>query len=748
MRIPHFFLTLALSGTAFAAEKIDPQAAARAIDALVEKGYAAHDVTPNPEASDETFVRRAYLDLIGRIPSSDETRDFLGSMEADKRSKLIDTLLDAPGHVSHEYNFWADVLRLSARVPGQDRTNSDAYSSWLKGAVRENMPYDALVRSLVTAQGMVDENGAVGFYLRDQGMPLDHVATTVQVFLGTQMVCAQCHNHPFDEWTQMDYYKLASFSYGMDTLRQPPALAEAIQVLSQKQAGPRLDKKAFANLDRKEQEKLRREEQARQRKEGDKRKQLARGMNQLASNFRNAAFGERAKDLKLPHDYQYDDAKPNDTVAPATPFGKLVSAEDGKSPVETYANWMTSPENPRFTKVIANRLWKRVLGVGLFEPVDDLTDKTEASNPELLAYLEKLMVDLGYDTKAYYRILCNTRTYQREASAYDPSSGEAFHYPGPRLRRMSAEQVWDSFVTLIRPGIGDVDAEAAKSTFDPASSARLAAWKRFEKLTPEDLMAKQKELAAFNTRALRELEQIEAKVEAAVAKNDAKAGVQAARDVMAFDASSTREYATITMWDYEGMAGGYFRTPFKNQPRALVQRLKTAFPGADFPRPERDQMMAMQKQKQRNKPNYKNEDKLAREARTEKEAEQRMRQYVRASDLGAPAPEGHFLEVFGQSDRTLIENSSTEATVPQALNLMNGRFFQGLNDRYSALSKEIAQAGDANAVMDAIYLAMLSRRPTESERSILRTEIESQGTDAVPGILWAVMNTRQFLYVE
>jgi hypothetical protein len=748
MRIQPYLLALAFSGTVLANENVDPLAAAGAIDALIEKGYAAHGVTPNPEASDEVFVRRIYLDLAGRIPGSDETRAFLGSMDGDKRSKLIDTLLDSPGHVSHEYNFWADVLRVSSRVQGQDRTNSDAYTSWLKGAVRGNMPYDALVRSLVTAKGMVDENGAVGFYLRDQGMPLDHVATTVQVFLGTQMVCAQCHNHPFDEWTQMDYYKLASFSYGMDTLRQPPGLTEAIKVLSEKAAHPKMDKKAYAKLDRAAQEKMRREEQASQRAAGETRKKLARSMNELANNFRNAAFDEREKDLKLPHDYQYDDAKPNDTVAAATPFGKMVTVEEGQSPVEAYAAWMTSPENPRFTKVIANRLWKRVLGVGLFEPVDDLTENTEASNPELLAYLEKLMVDLGYDMKAYYRVLCNTRTYQREASDYDASSGDTFYYPGPRLRRMSAEQVWDSFVTLIRPGIGEVDAEAARSTFDPSSSARLAAWKRFETLTPEQLMKKQGELAAFTTRSKQQIDKIEARIEAVIKSGDAKAAVQAAREVLAFDDSSTREYATITMWDYDGMQGGYFRTPFKNQPRALVQRLKTAFPGTDFPRPEKERMAALQKKAQRGKTNQRNEDKFAREARSQKEAEQRMRQYVRASDIGAPAPEGHFLEVFGQSDRTLIENSSPDATVPQALNLMNGRFFQGLTDRYSALSKEVAAASDPDTAMDAIYLAMLSRKPTESERSILRAEMESQGNEAIPGILWAVMNTRQFLFIE
>ena len=210
-----------LAGFALSAGAVETRTAAAKVDALVEKLYAPNEVKPNPITDDETFVRRAYLDIAGRIPTADEAREFLSSMGPTKRADLIDGLLDSDGYVSHQFNYWADILRITSRMNGQDPANGAAYARWVKDAIRDNMPYDKFVNELVTAQGMIDDNGAVGFYLRDRGMPLDHLATTVQVFLGTQMVCAQCHDHPFDEWTQMNYYELAAFSTPMDVVRNP-----------------------------------------------------------------------------------------------------------------------------------------------------------------------------------------------------------------------------------------------------------------------------------------------------------------------------------------------------------------------------------------------------------------------------------------------------------------------------------------------------------------------------------------------
>jgi len=180
------------------------------IDALIEEGYKTHKITPNGPTTDEAFVRRIYLDIIGRIPSMEEAKAFLDSAEAGKRAKLIDQLLDSEGYVSNWYNWWADILRMETGLRGDA---GQAYAAWVKDSLRNNKPYDQFVRDLITADGYVWDNGAVGYYLRDAGMPLDNMSNTTQIFLGTRLACAQCHNHPFDKWTQKDYYEMAAFTF-------------------------------------------------------------------------------------------------------------------------------------------------------------------------------------------------------------------------------------------------------------------------------------------------------------------------------------------------------------------------------------------------------------------------------------------------------------------------------------------------------------------------------------------------------
>ena len=195
----------------------------------------------------------------------------------------------------------------------------------------------------------------------------------------------------------------------------------------------------------------------------NKTRQLQRAFQGLTDNFRNSIVRETRTPLKLPDDYQYEDAKPNDIVLPSTPFGKNVKVTNSDSRIEAYANWMTSPDNPRFTKTIVNRIWKKVFGVGLYEPVDKIDDTTKPADAKLMAYLEQLMVDLNYDVRKFNAVLYNTDVFARESQSFELNVGETFYFQGPRFQRMSAEQIWDSVVSMIRSDLDEVPQNSSYS---------------------------------------------------------------------------------------------------------------------------------------------------------------------------------------------------------------------------------------------------------------------------------------------
>ena len=151
----------------------------------------------------------------GEFPPCAETQAFLATTDPDKRNTLITQLLAGEGYVQRFFQVWGDTLRLSPRSKLIGHVTGAAYADYLKNSLRTNKPYDMMVRELITAKGRAWDNGAIGFYMRDNGMPLDHSALTARVFLGTRIECAQCHDHPFDsDWTQMKFYQMAAFTYG------------------------------------------------------------------------------------------------------------------------------------------------------------------------------------------------------------------------------------------------------------------------------------------------------------------------------------------------------------------------------------------------------------------------------------------------------------------------------------------------------------------------------------------------------
>ena len=262
----------------------------RRIDALVDTYYKENTVQPNQPLNDDAFVRRIYLDILGRIPTLTEFKAFRATNALDKRSLLIDKLMNSKGQVSHSFNYWADVLRYKDRLRNGSGEN---YKDFIKKSLTENKPYNEFVGELLKANGPAFEyeNGATGYYLRDVGMPLDNLSMTMQVFLGTSMVCAQCHDHPFNDWTQLDFYKVAGFNAGINARTH---LAKNTR---------------FKGIDVKE-------------KQSDNQfKKIYKKVNEtLSIGVKHQGSGQ----IRLPDNYQYDDAQAKAVVKAEVPYGMPV----------------------------------------------------------------------------------------------------------------------------------------------------------------------------------------------------------------------------------------------------------------------------------------------------------------------------------------------------------------------------------------------------------------------------------------
>jgi hypothetical protein len=745
----------------------NPDEAVAKIDQLIAEQLEAKALKPNPVTTDEVFVRRLYLDLIGRIPTKKETTTFLESTAPGKRADLVDTLIGSDGYVSHHYNYFADLLRARTNLSGNGQSvpAGMAYEHWIKSAIRSNKPYNDLVYELVTASGATWENGAVGYTIRDYGMPLDNLAMTSQVFLGTQIVCAQCHNHPFDAMTQMDYYHLAAFTYGMVGTNNHPILQQSLSMLENRKG-----KKVNANQE----------------------KDLKKAASEVLFPLRFNNVNISPRPLRLPTDYKYDDANPLAVVTASTLFGNEAVLSESTPPVIAFGEWLTSPENPRFTKVIANRLWKRAFGLGLIEPVDDIKENTVATNAPLMDYLEDLLVSLDYDLRAYQRILYRTDAYQREASLAEPVPGEPYYFAGPILRRMSAEQIWDSLVAMT---VTDPDAPDASRVL--AAEKRLATVELIAESVydqkPAQFLKNLQQVVKIQEQLSLEIEAAQGKVAQAREAGDpslireATAEAKRIRDQLANrieetvyrDGLSRKLAANAPDDEVEKASVGPKADAKKARPEsagsnALMADLATAILTEDR---SFDQAMdeivgtevgggiisdlidTMFVEKER----VISQEEARRQAREITEWKVKTKEdrgfyktynrsfrsrMQRASELPSPAPAGHFLREFGQSDRELIENANDHAAVTQSLALLNGSTLSAITSRYAVLTRDM-RGEKFDDRLDTIYLTMLSRLPTAEEKAVFK---EAWAADpesgSVTGIVWTVLNTRQFLFIQ
>ena len=390
--------------------------AAADIDRLVGAALAAKGKQLNAPASDEQFLRRIYVDAVGRVPTAAEATAFLDDRSADKRAKLIDKVVYTSGYSLQMFNWMADLLRVKDTF--YKGVPAFSFEDWLKTRIAANAPWDSMVREMLTADGRLSDNGAAGFLLYDAEMPLDGVSNLMTTFLGSNMACAQCHDHPLADWTQRDFYQMAAFFGATDGKDE--------MVISQV-------KKAIGKDD-----------------------SVPQNISRRIADFNAFRLEDSTKQkLTFPKDYKYKDAKPNSAVSPALIHWEKSDrslpayAIDVSKPAQLrnhFSQWMTSPQNPRFAANIANRLWKKAFGLAVQEPVDDIDVYSEASNPALLHHLTQVMKSARFDLREFQRVLYNSKTYQASASASPDLSQGPYLFNGPIIRRLTAEQTWDSLI--------------------------------------------------------------------------------------------------------------------------------------------------------------------------------------------------------------------------------------------------------------------------------------------------------------
>lgn len=387
---------------------------------------------PVPEVTDDaTFLRRAFLVAIGRIPTAEEALAFIEIEDAAKREELVGYLMGSQGYSSHMTNWAFDLLRLRDGRQGSQATN-EPYRNWIRKAMDDNMPWDDFVTSLVASSGngWDPATASVGYYTIDRGMPLDNLSNTMRIFLGSRMECAQCHDDPFGKTERKDFYQLAAFTNG------------------QYQQNEQYMRDLWSEF----------------QVEGRERGEEYRVAQLFWDKVYGMALGGGGKGrIDLPSDYQYRDADPGEMVGARTPFGKTVRMSERKDEGDgrkQFADWIVTRTGEQFPAVIANRMWHRIMGKGIYEPVDDYIDSKQTVHPELMSHLAKLMHDLDYDLRAFQHMLMLTRTFQF-ATNPNPSTldgGDDFH--GRKIVRLSAEQIWDSLITL---SSGDPDKKPVRT---------------------------------------------------------------------------------------------------------------------------------------------------------------------------------------------------------------------------------------------------------------------------------------------
>lgn len=674
----------------------DSSAFTTKIDELVHKVALGAAVEPVVVADDEAFLRRVTIDLIGRIPTYDEYTEFFADTSSDRRANLIARLLNHDRFNDRWAIFFGDMLRVR-----RDAIGGGQLHQYVRNALAQQRPYDDMVIDVLTAVGSPEANPAAGFFAAERAEPLQMAGIVAQTFNGVRIQCAQCHDHPYDQWTQQQYYELAAY-FGRTRFYEQERPFRAARVVESKemavyapvaaddeqQAKKPVDPSWPLPLieddnEQNQQVAAQREKIAAERREMQEQEALLRDLIEETASMDNAG-GAMAADLDREHRAYVE------TAAPAA----FVSNR------QVIADLVTNPRNRYFAWNLVNRVWAELLGRGMVEPIDDFKSSNPPSHPELLDYLADEFVASDYNLRHLIALIVQSDTYQRSMlEGVDESvreNAEAMFASAP-LRRMPAEALYDSLV--VAGNLGDYKHPPGTLMRERTYTVRLAKPKPAMQMTDE--------------------------ADDAPAEDEAEA--EDASDAMMHMVDPHLEDRNVEdlLTEDDPLMG--------MRAVAVEQHLM-------------DLEMQRQAEERANQP----DDDVEYEYVQRTQVYDANPRFSMASYSVGPAPAEHFLRQFGQTSRDLLgEQRDRSPSMRQALILLNGRLANEAArvGAFEEIHRLLQSPRTLDQAIERAYIEIFTRKPTAEELAMARSVLEGDAMEGMAMLRWAMLNSHEFRFM-
>jgi hypothetical protein len=672
------------------------------VDALIDLENKGRDLPVAKEINDLAYLRRVYIDLVGRIPRMEEIQAYIQAPKADRRVKLVDTLLADERFSDRWTVFFADMVRIRSNAQGGNQL-----LAYVRNSIEEAKPYDEMVREMVASNGHPGNAPEVGYILGENADPMALAAMTAQTFLGVRLQCAQCHDHPFDHWKQKQFYEFAGFfgktkriesnfskvTYTTETdemaIKWPPEgkgedderkavkpnfPLEFVSLRHGKQYVDRLSKKRLKEKTTKQ--------------AGASIDDLLDSADATVENSgRGVDILDVAADLKK-------DIKSLDIE------GDLYRISELRKEL---ANRLTDPQNPYFARAFVNRVVNELLGTGFFMPIDDYSENAEIYTPETMEFLSREFVASGFDLRSLVRIIVHTEAYRR-GQLPAGTDHKVVHkaercYTASPVRRMLSEVLYDSIV------------EAGHLTeYKWPAGANIRTVERTERVAIDENGKTVKAPAA-----------------------DAEMAMTAMQPGMA--ASGGAGYSLE-----QGIALDFSALLKKTEVKDELAMMKAR---SDAELKRKMEMAAMAQNARPRKYTY----------RTFSETVDENPKFASTMHMATPAPPAHFLRVFGQPAREALGEFREEApSMRQALMMLNGKATHEaarvgpMEPIYKHL---VGDETDLKKAVLRAYLEVYTRLPSATEMNDGLAVVQG-GADPLEGMAdlrWAMLNSHEFKYI-